>query len=654
MVELHRIYAVLYAACAILSLVVTAVAWRHRTDRGARSLSAMMLGVAIWSGAAVVMWNAESRGEQIFWSRAESLGSWLVPVAFLTLAFEIAGRRQWLTPRRIAPIALAAFALNNIEWWNPGSLFDAAIVPQALGPHTRFVIVQGPLYWVFIAFAYSLIVIGLVLIGRVYLRSSGAERTQAAIVLVGGIIPFVASVGTQSALASLTGLDIAPLAFFGTGSLWLYAILRGSLLDILPKARALLVEQMPDGVIVVDGDYRVVDANPAALTMLNKPALGALYHPVETVLEGLEGAAAVLDGSGSDHAVLSLETHGDRRYVDLGVTLLPSGRTGRSARLITLRDVTDELRSIEQLRLAARIYETTSEGIMVTAANGEITDVNDSFGSITGYARTDTLGKNPRFMKSDRHPPEFFQSMWETLAATGAWQGEVWNRRADGSLLPTWLSISSVKDDCGITTDYVGVLSDITAIKRGEENLQWLATHDPLTKLANRALVDDLLTAALAYARRRDAHVAVLYFDLDHFKEVNDTMGHTCGDDLLVEVARRCLSVVREEDNVARVGGDEFKIVVSDASSREALRALAQRLLTAIEAPVHLGDNGDARVTASIGIAVFPADGRDAPSLVQHADQAMYRAKSLGRNRFEFFSSKDGGDSPAGAEVGVV
>lgn len=299
--------------------------------------------------------------------------------------------------------------------------------------------------------------------------------------------------------------------------------------------------------------------------------------------------------------------------------------------------VAQQNRSNDDLRLASTIYETTSEGIMVTTPSGDIASVNDSFGRITGYARADILGKNPRFMKSDRHSQEFFKQMWDTLFTTGAWQGEVWNRRADGSLLPTWLSLSSVKNQQGAVTEFVGVYSDITAIKRGEEDLQWLATHDPLTRLPNRTLLEDRLTTALARSRRQRSSTAVFFFDLDHFKDVNDTLGHPAGDSLLVEIARRCLAVLRETDTLGRSGGDEFSIVVTDYLGTEDLSLLASRILAAVDDPVTLGEH-EARVTASIGIAKYPEDGTDATALAEHADVAMYRAKELGRNRFEFFS----------------
>lgn len=290
----------------------------------------------------------------------------------------------------------------------------------------------------------------------------------------------------------------------------------------------------------------------------------------------------------------------------------------------------------EGLGLAGKVYATTSEGIVVTTPEGAIVDVNDAYLRLSGYKRDEVIGRNPSMMQSGRHSAEFFAEMWATLLSTGGWQGEIWDKRADGILLPKWLSISTVKNEDGRTTHYVGVFSDITAIKKGEEDLQWLATHDPLTALPNRALLWDRLSTAVAHSRRYNSALAVLYFDLDHFKDVNDTLGHAMGDQLLVEIARRCLSVVRESDTFGRTGGDEFTVIATNYASFHDLRLLAERLLRAVEATVQLGESS-ALVTASIGIAVYPKDGADAAELATHADVAMYRAKALGKNRFELF-----------------
>jgi len=296
-------------------------------------------------------------------------------------------------------------------------------------------------------------------------------------------------------------------------------------------------------------------------------------------------------------------------------------------------------RATERLTMAGKVYDTTSEGIVVTTPDGTIVDVNDAYLRIHGYKRADVIGHNPRIMKSGKHPPEFFKEMWDTLLATGHWQGEIWDRRADGSLVAKWLSLVTVEDDDGRTTHYVGVFSDITAVKQGQEDLEWLAAHDPLTGLPNRMLLNDRLLTAVTQSHRHGTSLALLSFDIDHFKDVNDTLGHPAGDGLLIEIAKRCNAVVRESDTFGRSGGDEFEIVVSGFSDVEDLDLLARRLLSAIADPITLDDQ-EVRVTASIGIAVYPESGDNAAELTRHADVAMYRAKSLGRNRYQFYSEE--------------
>jgi PAS domain-containing protein len=244
-----------------------------------------MLGLAVWSGAYAVTWYVPTLAQQTFWLKVTALGSWLVPVRFLTLAFDIARMDRWRTPSRIVPIAIASFALANIEWLNPGQLFDTAFVAHEVGPYTRYVSVPGPLYWVFTVFAFTLIVVAFAIIFRVYLRSSGIERTHAALLLVGGLVPFLADVVIEYGSVPLGDLFIAPLTLLAIGIVWLFATLRGTLLSVLPLARDTLVEQMLDGVIVLDGRGRVVDANAPALKMLRAQATEVLGRSAEEVLD---------------------------------------------------------------------------------------------------------------------------------------------------------------------------------------------------------------------------------------------------------------------------------------------------------------------------------------------------------------------------------
>ena len=246
------------------------------------------------------------------------------------------------------------------------------------------------------------------------------------------------------------------------------------------------------------------------------------------------------------------------------------------------------------------------------------------------------LGKNPRILQSGRQDAAFYQAMWSRIASHGCWRGEVWNRRKDGTAYIQRQTISRVDDEQGGTRSYVSVFSDITAEKRAEEALIHVANHDALTGLPNRSLLEDRLEQALSQAARSRAHLAVMFFDLDGFKAVNDTHGHIAGDRLLQALAQRLLQCVRGSDTVARVGGDEFVVLGLDIEGRGNAAEVASKILSTLREPFDLGNEITARIGASIGVALYPDDGIDALALLHCADQAMYLAKRRGKQQFAF------------------
>lgn len=303
------------------------------------------------------------------------------------------------------------------------------------------------------------------------------------------------------------------------------------------------------------------------------------------------------------------------------------------------KDLRDERkRYLEKLRLADQVFESTGEGIIVTDINAKIVAVNPAFEEITGFSKAEALGKTPRILKSRRHEKAFFHEMWNTLLSTGHWRGEVWNRRKNGEIYPEWLTINEVKNSEGLTSHFVGVFNDISAIKETQAQLDFLAHHDPLTHLPNRTLFLDRLGHALRHAQRENHNLAVLFLDLDRFKTINDTLGHPVGDDLLLQAAERMLESIRSEDTLARLGGDEFVLLLEDNSAAQQAVVVAHKLLQIFNHPMVIQDHA-LTVTVSIGIAVFPHDGKDVDTLLKHADRAMYQAKQQGRNTYQFFSS---------------
>jgi diguanylate cyclase (GGDEF)-like protein/PAS domain S-box-containing protein len=284
------------------------------------------------------------------------------------------------------------------------------------------------------------------------------------------------------------------------------------------------------------------------------------------------------------------------------------------------------------------VFDHTAEGIIVTDAQVRIVAVNRAFSEITGYQEAEVLGRDPKLLGSGRQDPDFYRAMWASLAQTGGWFGEIWNRRKSGEIYPEWLNISSVEDEQGLVTHYVGVFSDITVAKRSQEALEFLTHHDSLTDLPNRLLCRSRLEHALQRASREQRNVAVLYVDLDRFKGVNDSLGHPVGDELLKVVARRMSSRLREDDTLARMCGDEFVVLLEHQVSPYSVVAVAHNLLGLFASPQAVGEH-DVYITASIGISLYPDDGDHADGLLRNADLAMRQAKAQGRNSYHFFTA---------------
>ena len=306
----------------------------------------------------------------------------------------------------------------------------------------------------------------------------------------------------------------------------------------------------------------------------------------------------------------------------------------------TCTDIQDIKESEEKLQLAASVFTHAREGIMITAADGAIIEVNKAFSDISGYSRDEVLGRNPRFLNSGRHEKEFYTVMWRDLIEQGCWSGEIWNRRKNGEVYAEMLTISAVRDAQGKTRQYVALFTDITALKEHEKQLEHIAHYDALTSLPNRVLLADRLQQAMVQAQRRGQRLAVVFLDLDGFKAINDNHGHETGDQLLIAVAARMKQALREGDTLARLGGDEFVAVLLDVADIEASAPILTRLLAAASQPVYV-DDLVLQVSASLGVTFYPqAEDIDADQLLRQADQTMYQAKLTGKNRYHFFDAE--------------
>jgi diguanylate cyclase (GGDEF)-like protein/PAS domain S-box-containing protein len=318
--------------------------------------------------------------------------------------------------------------------------------------------------------------------------------------------------------------------------------------------------------------------------------------------------------------------------------------SGRVACLTgTTQDISDRVQAEATLRLSANALENSAEAVMISDAKGRIVSVNKAFTTMTGYPAEQVIGKSPDFLRSDRHDSAFYSQLWDSVGKTGHWQGEIWARRRNGEVYPQGVSISQVQDKVGRSSHYVSVSSDISRYKQYEAQLAFLAHHDALTDLPNRFAFQTHLREAVLRARRDGSVIALMFIDLDQFKIINDSLGHIVGDLLLKAAAQRLTGCVRQTDLVARLGGDEFVVVLNGAKDPQHAAKIADKLIDVLAEPF-LIDGHELTISGSIGISCYPQDGADADVLLKNADAAMYRAKELGRNNYQFFCVDMGAD----------
>jgi two-component system CheB/CheR fusion protein len=299
--------------------------------------------------------------------------------------------------------------------------------------------------------------------------------------------------------------------------------------------------------------------------------------------------------------------------------------------------ITERRELDEQKKLTAKFFESSSEGLLITDTQQNIIKVNQSFTKVTGYDSADVIGKKPNLLSTGRQGAEFYAAMWHEINQHGWWQGELWNRRKNGSEYLECLTIHTLRDERGELTNYIAIFSDITIIKAAQQRLEYMVAHDELTALPNRNELRGRMAQSFARSARHGGNFALMFIDLDNFKNVNDNLGHDYGDVLLQQVAERLSLCVRTEDTVARIGGDEFNVLLDDVTETQ-IAHTAQRILDHVSKPYLIKDQ-QIFISASIGIAVYPKDAADLETLTKNADSAMYQAKDLGKDSYQFFTS---------------
>ncbi|ACS85160.1 sensor domain-containing protein [Musicola paradisiaca] len=405
-----------------------------------------------------------------------------------------------------------------------------------------------------------------------------------------------------------------------------------------------ILDRCPVGIAVIDYSGNYLTVNPAYCNIYGYTQQEMLHRsftmvfPPEAQGSVLERHQRFLDEGGKLGGEWTV-TRRDGTLLTVWSESVPFAQAGHKAdRLVYVLDISERKKTHEQQQIAAAVYDASHEAIFVTDADNNIISVNPAFSRLTGYHFDDVNGKNPRMFKSSRHPPSFYAEMWHALHEKGLWIGEVWDRHKNGHDYLKELTVTVIRDAAGHIINHVGMFSDITLRKKQEELIWRQANYDAITDLPNRHLFQSKLEQAAQHARRTGNLMALMLIDLDHFKAVNDSMGHRAGDMLLTRVSQRLIDSVQHADTIiARLGGDEFAVIISDLFQPHDCDALAKALLENLSHPFNI-DGENMFVSASIGIACFPTDSDNLEALFKNADQAMYAAKNAGRNGFSYYS----------------
>ncbi len=408
-----------------------------------------------------------------------------------------------------------------------------------------------------------------------------------------------------------------------------------------------LLNTLPDPVWLKDAQGVFLGCNHAFGHMLGAPVadiLGKTDHDffdaeLADFFRAKDKEAIAASAPKVNEEWLTRATGGQPILLETTKTALPDVEGNPIGVLCIARDITARKRAEDSLHLMSKVFSNSGEAILISDADNRILTVNQEFTHLTGYSPEEVIGKNPRFLSSGDTPKEVYQEMWAALADKDHWQGELWDRRKCGTPYPKRLSISVVRDGAGKVVNYIGNFEDITDRKSAEDKIRHLAHHDALTGLPNRFSLHERMDQAIAFSRRFDKRLAVMLIDLDHFKTINDTLGHNVGDQLLIQVAQRLAQSVRDSDIVARLGGDEFVIVLSGVDGNTAVAEFAASIVERISTPYSVATK-ELRTAPSIGICFYPDDAAEIDELIKIADIAMYHAKAVGRGNYQFYTEK--------------
>lgn len=510
-------------------------------------------------------------------------------------------------------------------------------------------------FFVNTVYSYILILISCCLL---LLRSYHAPRiyrAQSLFVFIGCGASFVINLLFITQQVFIIPIDTTPIFILITLTIFYWGIYRLPKTRIVPYARDLVIENIKDLLFVSDNNDCIIDVNPKALEFVQRYAdpvfckvkhgeqlIGNNVYDIIKHIPYIKELTLPLNLSRENTLVVEKEGHSLYYHINSEDILdVEQLKIGRLYLLYDITEMTEQLTHLvklnEELVISDKIIDKAIEGIIITDSRNTIIRANSSMLQMSGFTEAELIGNDPRIFRSHHHDAKFYQQMWLQITTKGFWEGEIWDRKKTGEVYPKWMSITTINDSNGRVTNYIAISSDITKMKKAEQDIHLLEYYDTLTGIPNRTLFYDRLSQALSRAKRNHSSVALYYMDLDRFKLINDSLGHDAGDILLIEASRRIKSVLREEDMLSRLGGDDFTLIIEGDSCLEEAANIAEKIIAEVSKPFQLKGK-EVSVGISIGIAIAPHDDTTLEGIIRKADSAMYHSKETGRGKYVFSS----------------
>ena len=506
-------------------------------------------------------------------------------------------------------------------------------------------------------YSYILILISCYLLLTRAINAPKVYQKQSLLVFVGCSSTFIVNFLFITQKVFIIPIDTTPIFILVTLSIFYWGVYHFPKSMIVPYARDMVIENIKDLLFVLDNNDCILDVNPKGLEFIQQhadPELNKINHKVQLIGRNIfeiikhvpEIKELPIPYDDKKENLMVVEKEERTLYYSVNSEDIYDADKLKIGKLYLLHDLTQMTEQLnhliklnEELVISDKIINQAIEGIVITDSRNAIIRANESILRMSGYSIEDLVGQDPRIFRSDYHDAKFYQKMWEQITTKGFWEGEIWDRRKTGEVYPKWMSITTITDSNGKITNYIAISSDITKMKKAEQDIHLLEYYDPLTGIPNRTLFYDRLNLSLSRAKRINSGVALLYMDIDQFKLINDSLGHDAGDLLLIEISKRLRSVIREEDMLSRLGGDEFTLIIEGDNCAEEAATIAENVISEINRPVLLKGK-EVSVGISIGIAIAPHDDVTVEGIIRKADSAMYHSKATGRGKYIFSSSE--------------